>query len=66
MDVTKFSDKEFMHEDPKVSIFICSIKWTLNNLWNTLIQKTASNGMEFIIKVVDGSWYDFATNIEIN
>lgn len=66
MNVTKFSDKEFMHEEPKVSIFTCSIKGTLNNLGNTLIQKTAENGTEFIIQIVDWSRADFANNIEIN
>jgi predicted mannosyl-3-phosphoglycerate phosphatase (HAD superfamily) len=53
MDVVKFSDKELLHEDPKISIYTCSIKGTLNNLGNTLIQKTAESGTEFIIQIVD-------------
>ena len=32
MDITKFSDKATLHEDPKVRIFTCSIKGTLNNV----------------------------------
>ncbi len=65
MNITKFSDKATMHDDPKVSVFTCTIKWTLNNLWNSIIQKTSANGMQFLIKILDASWYDFANNITI-
>jgi hypothetical protein len=65
MNITKFSDKLTMHDNPKISIFTCSIKWTLNNLWNSILQKTSANGMQFLIKILDASWYDFATNITI-
>jgi hypothetical protein len=35
-------------------------------LGNTLIQKTAESGTEFIIQIVDWSRADFANNIEVN
>lgn len=66
MNVVKFSDKNFLHEDPKISIYTCTIKGTLNNLGNTFIQKTSENGMEFIIQIVDWARFDFANAIEIN
>ncbi len=66
MDITKFSDKATMHDSPKISIYTCSIKWTLNNLWNSIIQKTSANWMQFLIKISDASRYDFVTNTQIN
>ena len=32
MNITKFSDKATVNEDPKVRIYSCTIKGTLNNL----------------------------------
>jgi len=65
MNITKFADKETIHEDPKISIFTCNIKWTLNNLWTTFIQKESENGIKFIIQIKDSAWMDFATHIQI-
>jgi len=66
MNITKFADKETMHEDPKVSVFVCTVKWTLNNIWNTMIQKESENWTKFIIQIVDSARYEFANNISIN
>ena len=32
MNVTKFSDKATLTDNPKIKIFSCSVKGTLNNL----------------------------------
>lgn len=66
MNITKFADKATMNDDPKVRIFSCSIKGTLNNLGNSIIQKTSVNGIQFLIQILDPAWSDFATNIAIN
>lgn len=66
MNVTKFADKLTLNEDPKVKIFTCTIKGTLNNLGNDMIQKEAANWTKFIIQIMDSAWIDFATNIQIN
>ncbi len=65
MNITKYADKATMHEDPKISIYVCNIKWTLNNLGNSIIQKTSANDMQFLIKINDGAWNNFANNIQI-
>lgn len=65
MDVTKYADKATLHDDPKVKIFTCSIKGTLNNLWNSIIQKESANGTKFLIQIMDSARMDFATNIAI-
>lgn len=66
MDVIKYSDKAMLHDTPAVSIYTCSIKGTLNNLGNSIIQKEAANGTKFLIKVNDAARMDFAANITIN
>lgn len=66
MNVTKFSDKATMSDAPKVRIFSCSIKWTLNNLWNSIIQKTSANWIQFLIQIMDPARSEFANNISIN
>lgn len=66
MDITKFADKATLHDDPKVRIFTCSIKWTLNNLGNSIMQKESANWTKFLIQVMDAARMDFATNIQIN
>lgn len=66
MNVTRFADKATMNDDPKIKIFTCSIKGTLNNLGNDMIQKISENWTQFIIQIMDGAWIDFATNIQIN
>ena len=66
MNVTKFADKATMTTDPKVKIFSCSIKGTLNNIGNSIIQKTSANGIQFLIQIMDPAWAEFATNIQIN
>jgi len=66
MDVTKYADKATLHDDPKVKIFTCSIKGTLNNLGNSIIQKESANGTKFLIQVMDAARMDFAKNITIN
>ncbi|MEI6673034.1 MAG: hypothetical protein WCL02_07055 [bacterium] len=43
MNVTKFSDKATMTDTPKVRIFSCTIKGTLNNLGNSILQKISTN-----------------------
>lgn len=65
MNVTKFSDKATMSDSPKVRIFSCSIKGTLNNLWNSIIQKTSANWIQFLIQIMDPAWAEFANNITI-
>lgn len=66
MDVTKYADKATLHDDPKVRIFTCNIKGTLNNLGNSIIQKESANGTKFLIQVMDAARMDFAKNITIN
>jgi len=65
MNVIKYSDKDMLNDSPTVKIFTCSIKWTLNNLWNTIIQKSSANGLQFLIQIMDSAWAEFATNIQI-
>ncbi len=65
MNVTRFADKDTLHDDPKVSIFLCNIQGTLNNLWNTMIQTSNDEWVQFIIKILDSAWYDFAMNISV-
>jgi len=66
MNITKYADKATMRDAPKVKVFSCSIKGTLNNLWNSLLQKTSANGIQFLIQIVDPAWAEFAANITIN
>lgn len=66
MNITKYADKATMRDTPKVKVFSCSIKGTLNNLWNSLLQKTSANGIQFLIQIVDPAWAEFAANITIN
>ena len=66
MNVTKFSDKATMTDSPKVRIFTCTIKGTLNNPWNSIIQKTSANWINFLIQIMDPAWSQFAANIQIN
>lgn len=65
MNVTKFADKVTMNDNPKVRVFTCSIKWTLSNLGNSIIQKESANWTKFLIQIMDAAWMDFATNIVI-
>ena len=65
MNITKFSDKDTLNDAPKVKIFTCTIKGTLNNLWNSIIQKTSANWMTFLIQIMDPSRSEFATNLAI-
>ncbi|MFA7298124.1 MAG: hypothetical protein WC010_00555 [Candidatus Absconditabacterales bacterium] len=65
MNVTKFSDKATLTDDPRVKIFTCTIKGTLNNAGNSIIQKTAINGMQFLIQIMDPARSEFAANIQI-
>ncbi len=65
MNVTKFSDKATMSDSPKIKIFTCTIKGTLNNLWNSIIQKTSANDITFLIQIVDPAWAEFAMNTVI-
>lgn len=62
MNVTKFSDKATLSDTPKIKIFSCTIKGTLNNLWNSIIQKTSANGITFLIQILDPAWAEFAIN----
>ena len=66
MNVTKFSDKATMSDDPRVRIYSCTIKGTLNNLWNSIIQKTSANWIQFLIQILDPARSEFAANIAIN
>lgn len=62
MNIVKYSDKAMMSTDPKVKIFSCTIKGTLNNLWNSIIQKTSANWIIFLIQIMDPAWSEFALN----
>ncbi|EKD25598.1 MAG: hypothetical protein ACD_80C00012G0014 [uncultured bacterium (gcode 4)] len=66
MNVTKFSDKATLSDDPKVRIFSCTIKGTLSDIWNSILSKTSANGIQFLIQILDPSWAEFAANIQIN
>lgn len=66
MNVIKYSDKANLDVSPTVKVFSCNIKGTLSNLWNSIIQKTAANGMNFLIQIIDPARADFANNIAIN
>lgn len=65
MNVTKFSDKATLTDSPKVKIFTCTIKGTLNNAWNSIIQKTSVNWINFLIQIMDPARSEFAANIQI-
>lgn len=65
MNLTKFSEKATMHDAPKIKILTCTIKGTLSDLWNSIIQKTSANGIQFLIQIIDPAWYDFANNISV-
>jgi len=65
MSITKYSDKATVSDNPKVRIFSCTIKGTLSNLGNSFIQKTSSNGIQFLIQILDPAWAQFAENITI-
>lgn len=65
MNVTKFSDKATMTDSPKVKIFTCTIKGTLNNAWNSILQKESANWMKFLIQIMDPARSEFAANIQI-
>lgn len=65
MNVTKFSDKATMRDTPKIKIFSCTIKGTLNNLGNSILQKTSTNWINFLIQIMDPAWAEFANNIII-
>ena len=65
MNITKFSDKATMSDDPKIRIFTCTIKGTLNNVGNSIIQTTSANEINFIIQILDPAWAEFANNIVI-
>jgi len=65
MNVTKFADKATMTDSPKIKIFSCSIKGTLNNVGNSIIQKTSINGINFLIQIMDPARSEFAANIQI-
>jgi hypothetical protein len=54
-----------MSDSPKIKIFTCTIKGTLNNLWNSIIQKTSANDITFLIQIVDPAWAEFAMNTVI-
>ncbi|HMS90977.1 MAG TPA: hypothetical protein PKC87_02060 [Candidatus Absconditabacterales bacterium] len=62
MNVTKFSDKATMSDSPKIKIFSCTIKGTLNNLGNSIIQTTSANGITFLIQIIDPARAEFAMN----
>jgi len=66
MNVTKFSDKASLTDNPKIKIFSCTVKGTLNTLWNSIIQKTSANGITFLIQILDPAWAEFAINTMIN
>lgn len=65
MNVTKFADKATMNDIPKVKVYTCTIKWVLNNIWNSFIQKESLNWTKFLIQIMDSAWLDFAKNIAI-
>lgn len=65
MNVTKFSDKATLSDAPKIKIFTCSIKGTLNNVSNSIVQKTSANWINFLIQIVDPAWAEFAANTMI-
>lgn len=65
MNVTKFSDKATLGDNPKIKIFSCTIAGTLNNLWNSIIQRTSVNGINFLIQIMDSAWAEFANNLII-
>ncbi|MCX6825330.1 MAG: hypothetical protein NTY80_03830 [candidate division SR1 bacterium] len=66
MNVTKFSDKATMSDSPKVRVFACTIKGTLSDVGNSILQKTSINGIQFLIQIMDPAWAEFAANIQIN
>lgn len=65
MNITKFSDKATLTDNPKIRIFTCTIKGTLNSLWNSILQKTSANGITFLIQIMDPAWAEFANSIII-
>jgi hypothetical protein len=54
-----------MTDSPKVRIFTCTIKGTLNNAWNSIIQKESANWTKFLIQIMDSARSEFAANIQI-
>ncbi|MFA6256501.1 MAG: hypothetical protein WC606_04960, partial [Candidatus Absconditabacterales bacterium] len=65
MNVTKFSDKATMRDAPKIRIYSCVIKGTLNNVGNSIIQRTSANDITFLIQILDPAWAEFANTIVI-
>ena len=65
MNVTKFSEKATLSDSPKIKIFTCTIKGTLNNLWNSIVQKTSPNGINFLIQIADPARAEFVNNLVI-
>ena len=65
MNITKYADKATMNDNPKVRIFGCTIQGTLNNLGNSIIQRSSLNDIQFLIQILDPAWADFANNIII-
>jgi hypothetical protein len=66
MNVIKYSDKANLDVSPTIKVFTCNIKGTLNNLGNSMIQKTSANWMKFLIQIMDPARAEFAANIQIN
>jgi hypothetical protein len=54
-----------MRDAPKIRIYSCVIKGTLNNVWNSIIQRTSANDITFLIQILDPAWAEFANTIVI-
>ena len=64
MAVIKYSEKVSLENKSSIDIFECSIKNSFDDSDPTLIYKQVGD-RNFIIRINDASWYDFAKNTKI-
>ena len=64
MNVVKYADKELVESQGNVVIYECNVKNTFDDSDKTLIYRKVWD-KNFVIKINDPAWVDFANNIEI-
>lgn len=66
--VIKYADNEKILENPAVEVYECSIKGEFDDASSQLIHKVLEKdwkARDFVIKINNPSWYEFAKNIDI-
>jgi len=64
MSVVKYSEKTNLENKSSLDIFECSIKNSFDDSSPMLIYKQVGE-RNFVIRINDSAWYDFAKNIKI-